>query len=148
MLQDVLIQLYERDLDILRAEIEKYDDETTLWKTAGEVSNSAGNLALHLVGNLNHFIGGVLGDSGYIRDRDAEFADKEVSRREILDSIDRTKPILLETIKNLSEEKLAGTYPLEVFGRPMTTEYFLVHLATHFNYHLGQLNYHRRLLSP
>jgi len=147
MLQDILIQLYEGDLGKLRDELELYADDAGLWTTVGGITNSGGNLALHLVGNLEHFIGGVLGGSGYVRDRDAEFSEKAIPRQEMLDSIDRMKPILLETIKNLTDEKLAALYPLEVFGHPMTSECFLVHLSTHLNYHLGQINYHRRSLA-
>lgn len=147
MLQKVLVQLYERDLAKLRDEIEAYSDEADLWKTGGEITNPAGNLALHLVGNLEHFIGGVLGGSGYVRDRDAEFADKRVSRREIIEKVDRAIPIIRQTLAGLSDADLAATYPIEVFGHPMTTGYFLTHLTTHFNYHLGQVNYHRRLLA-
>jgi uncharacterized damage-inducible protein DinB len=147
MLQDTLIKLYERDLGKLRKEIEQYSEEADLWRTSGEISNSAGNLALHLVGNLNHFFGAVLGRSDYVRDRDAEFAKADVSKQELLAQIDEAVPSLVNTLKNLTDEDLAKTYPIEVFGHPMTTEYFLVHLATHFNYHLGQINYHRRLLT-
>lgn len=147
MLQDVLIKIYERDLGKLREELELYADEADLWKTGGEIKNSGGNLALHLVGNLEHFIGAVLGGSGYVRDRDAEFADKDVSRGDIIEKIDRAIPIISRTIAGLSDEDLAATYAIEVFGQPMTTGYFLTHLTTHFNYHLGQLNYHRRLLA-
>jgi uncharacterized damage-inducible protein DinB len=147
MLQKVLVQLYERDLGKLRDELELYADEADLWKTGGDIKNSAGNLALHLVGNLEHFIGAVLGGSGYVRNRDAEFADKGVSRREIIEEIDRAIPIISRTLTDLSDDDLAATYPIDVFGHPMTTEYFLTHLTTHFSYHLGQLNYHRRLLT-
>ncbi|HVF48350.1 MAG TPA: DinB family protein [Pyrinomonadaceae bacterium] len=147
MLQQTLIKLYERDLGKLREEIEQYSDEADLWRTRGEIANSAGNLALHLVGNLNHFFGAVLGGSGYVRDRDAEFARSGVSKQELLAQIEEAIPGVINTLKDLPDEDLAKTYPIEVFGHPMTTEYFLVHLATHFNYHLGQINYHRRLLT-
>ena len=147
MLRKVLAELYERDLDKLRMEIASFENEADLWKTADGISNSAGNLCLHLTGNLKHFFGGVLGETGYVRDRDAEFAEKEVPRSEMLADIDATKNVLLSTLANVTEEDLDKPYPLEVFGHPMTTGYFLTHLATHFNYHLGQINYHRRLLS-
>lgn len=147
MLQETLIKLYKRDLGKLREEIEKYSDEADLWRTTGEIANSAGNLALHLVGNLNHFFGAVLAGSNYVRDRDAEFSRSGFSKQELLSLIDDATPALVNTLKGLTNEDLAKIYPIEVFGHPMTTEYFLVHLATHFNYHLGQINYHRRLLS-
>lgn len=147
MLNEVLIQIYERDLGKLKGEIEQYTNEADLWKTNGEITNSAGNLALHLFGNLNHFIGAVLGGSDYVRDRDAEFAKAGVSSDQLLAEIDKTISVVTSTLKTLTDEDFEKIYPIEVFGHPMTTEFFLVHLATHFTYHLGQINYHRRLLS-
>ena len=146
MLRKVLAELYERDLAKLRDEIEAYASEADLWKTSDGVSNSAGNLCLHLTGNLNHFFGAVLGNSGYVRDRDAEFANKHIPRSELVSGIDSAGYVVFSTLAELTEEDLDKPYPIEVFGHPMTTGYFLVHLATHLNYHLGQINYHRRLL--
>ena len=83
-----LIQLYERDLDKLKTEIGLYADEADLWKTSGEITNSAGNLMLHLIGNLKHFFGAVLGETGFVRDRDKEFSDGGVSRAEMLVEVD------------------------------------------------------------
>ncbi|HYJ90476.1 MAG TPA: DinB family protein [Pyrinomonadaceae bacterium] len=147
MLRDTLIKLYERDLAKLRQEVESYPNEADLWKKSGDIPNSAGNLALHLTGNLKHFIGAVLGESGYVRDRPAEFASMGVSREQILADIDETLSILKTAINKLTDDDFAKTYPIEVFGEPMSTGYFLVHLTTHFNYHLGQIDYHRRLLA-
>ena len=147
MLTDVLAKLYERDLKKLRAEIEAYPTDADIWKTGGEITNSAGNLCLHLSGNLDHFFGAVLGNSGYVRDRDAEFSRRDVPKAELLSGIDHTLTTVLSTLKTLSVEDLEEIYPIEVFGEPMTTGYFLTHLATHLTWHLGQINYHRRLLS-
>ena len=146
MLTDTLIQIYDRDLNKLKAEIELYADEAELWKKSGEITNSAGNLALHLVGNLKHFFGAVLGNTAYVRDRDREFSDTGISRSEILHSIDETSSVVKATLASLTADGLAKTYPIEVFGHPMTTEYFIVHLAGHLTWHLGQINYHRRIL--
>ena len=146
MLRKVLAELYERDLAKLRDEIEAYASEADLWKTSDGVSNSAGNLCLHLTGNLNHFFGAVLGNSGYVRDRDAEFANKHIPRSELVSGIDSAGYVVFSTLAELTEEDLDKPYPIEVFDHPMTTGYFLVHLATHLNYHLGQINYHRRLV--
>jgi len=146
MLRKVLAELYERDLAKLRDEIEAYPSEADLWKISDGVSNSAGNLCLHLTGNLKHFFGAVLGNSGYVRDRDAEFANKHIPRSDMLSGIGSARHVVLSTLAELTEGDLDKPYPIEVFGHPMTTGYFLVHLATHLNYHLGQINYHRRLL--
>lgn len=147
MVTEVLIKLYERDLARLRSEIEQYASEDGLWIVSDGITNSAGNLTLHLVGNLKHFIGAVLGSSGYVRDRDAEFSSKPVGRGVLVTQIDATVEVVKTTLTSLKEEDLAATYPIEVFGSPMTTEFFLIHLHSHLNYHLGQINYHRRLLS-
>ncbi len=147
MLKDVLIELYERDLGRLRAEIEQYSDEADLWKVSGGITNSTGNLTLHLIGNLKHFIGAVLGGSGFARDRDAEFSSKSVLRDQLLADVDATAIVVKATLEKMTGEDFTKTYPIEVFGHPMTTEFFLIHLTTHLNYHLGQINYHRRLLS-
>jgi len=147
MLAETLIKIYERDLEKLRTEVKSYSNEADLWKRSGDIPNSAGNLALHLVGNLKHFIGAVLGDSGYERDRPAEFASENISRVSILKDIDETVDVLRQTIGKLTDADFAKTYPIEVFGEPLTTGHFLIHLTTHFNYHLGQIDYHRRILA-
>lgn len=147
MLTDVLLELYERDLNKLKDEVGKYEAEADLWKLSGEIPNSAGNLTLHLIGNLKHFIGTVLGGTDYVRDRDLEFSDSSVPRELLIAGIIETQSDVKDTLAKLSADDLEKTYPIEVFGRPMSTEFFLVHLATHLNYHLGQINYHRRLLS-
>lgn len=147
MLKEILIELYERDLNKLKTEIEQFENEADLWKTSGAVTNSAGNLCQHLTGNLQHFFGAVLGDTGYVRDRDAEFAEKDTTRADLLADIDAALASVKNTLAKLTEEDFEKTYPVEVFGQPMTTGSFLTHLTTHFNYHLGQINYHRRLLT-
>jgi uncharacterized damage-inducible protein DinB len=147
MLTEILLHLYERDLNKLRAEIEQYSNEADLWKTSGEITNSAGNLSQHLSGNLQHFFGAVLGGTGYVRDRDAEFASTGITKADLLADIDAAETAVKETLAKLTDEDLSKTYPVQVYDQPMTTGHFLTSLATHFNYHLGQINYHRRLLS-
>ena len=145
MLTDILIKIYERDLDKLKDEIEQFADEAELWKIREGVTNSAGNLCQHLTGNLQHFIGAVLGGSGYVRDRDAEFATKNATREELIAEIDKTKGVVSRTLAGLSDVDLDRQYPIDVYGFPMSTAYFVTTLTTHFNYHLGQINYLRRL---
>lgn len=146
-MQEILITLFEKDLNILIREVDSYSEESDLWKTAPGITNSAGNLALHLVGNLQHFIGAVLGDTGYVRNREAEFSDRNVPKAKILQDIQETIAVVSATLTKLNDEQLNDIYPIEVFGKPMTTLHFLVHLEGHLNYHLGQVNYHRRLLA-
>ncbi|NJE06923.1 DUF1572 domain-containing protein, partial [Thermococcus sp. M36] len=107
---------------------------------------SAGNLCLHLIGNLNTYIGKELGNTGYVRDRPLEFSAKHVPRHELIDKIDDVAAIVAETMQHVSEDTLAKEYPVVVFQEPSSTEFMLIHLATHLSYHLGQINYHRRLL--
>lgn len=146
-MKQALISLFARDIQRLHDEITAYTAPADLWKLDGQISNSAGNLAIHLCGSLNHFIGAVLGNSGYVRTRDAEFKVKDVPQQEILERILAMKQTVIATLERLPEEDLEKTYPLEPLGYPMTTGYFLVHITGHVNYHLGQINYHRRLLS-
>jgi len=147
MLRKVLIELYERDLGKLKDEIGQFADESDIWKTSEGITNSAGTLCLHLTGNLKHFFGAVLGGSGYIRDRDAEFTSRNIPRLEMLADIDDALDVVRSTLAGLTEDDLDKPYPIEVYGHPMTTGYFLTSLTTHFNYHLGQINYHRRLIA-
>ncbi len=146
MLTDTLVKLFKRDLNKLKEEINLYKEESNLWKIDGLVTNCAGNLCLHLVGNLNHFIGAILGDSGYVRQRDLEFSLKNVPRTEMVKQVDEIIVMIEETLSKLTEADLQEEYRRNPFEDYMTTAYFLSHLAMHLAYHLGQINYHRRLL--
>ncbi len=146
MLQDTLIQLFERDLTKLIKELEAYKTESSMWLLTDTINNSAGNLALHLVGNLNAFIGAVIGNTGYIRQRELEFSLKDIPRSEIILEIQETSTMIKNTLSTISDEDLQKEYPKVIFKKPMATEFFLIHLSTHLTYHLGQINYHRRLL--
>jgi uncharacterized damage-inducible protein DinB len=145
IIQDLKILLV-RDLKKLRSEIMQYSNESAIWRTDKAIPNSAGNLCLHLVGNLNTYIGAVLGNSGYIRQRDLEFSLKDIPVDELVSRVDETVRVIESTLNQLEEHQLAGLYPLVVFDKEMTTGHFLIHLAMHLGYHLGQVNYHRRLL--
>ena len=146
MLTEDLKNIFERDLNQLIIEIELYKNEQNLWLLDKEIKNSAGNLCLHLIGNLNHFIGAQLGNTGYIRQRSLEFSLKNVPVSQLKEEIEITMKVVKDSLSKLKNEDLVEKYPLEVFGTPMSTQYFLVHLTTHLAYHLGQINYHRRLL--
>ena len=146
MLSESLIQIFNRDLEALKKEITSYHNEKIIWKIDHDISNSAGNLCLHIVGNLNHFIGHVLGKTDYLRDREAEFNTKYVPVKSLIEEIETARNTIGSVLKNVPSEHLQGLYPLKVFGEEMSTEYFMIHLAAHLNYHLGQINYHRRLL--
>lgn len=142
-------RILDRDLQALAEQIETYPDDAGLWRSGGTIKNSAGTLALHLVGNLEHFVGAVLGGTGYVRDRDAEFGERDVSRAEILERIDHCRAVVARTLKALPEDALAAPYP----GKTppalagASTHLFLLHLVGHLMWHLGQIDYHRRLLA-
>ena len=146
MLTTTLIRLFERDLQKLANEISLYKDEDKLWLVKPGISNSAGNLCLHLIGNLNHFIGATLGHTGYVRYRDDEFSLKNIPRQDLLINIENIKLIVKEVVSSLPEADLQKDFPLEIFGKKDSTGFILIHLATHLTYHLGQINYHRRLI--
>jgi hypothetical protein len=139
--------LFERDINRLKKEIAAYPSQESLWITGRHISNSAGNLCLHLCGNLQHFVGAVLGNSSYVRQRDKEFSDKNVHRNELLKILDETQNIAQNTFARLDCTILEKIYPEIVFGYETSTLLFLIHLQGHLNYHLGQINYHRRLLA-
>ncbi len=141
-----LIALYTRDLQKLLTELEAYQNEAHLWQTLPGTSNSAGNLTLHLIGNLNTYIGKNLAHSGYVRDRPAEFASKNIARSWMVDEIKKLIALIENTLQSLSQEQLQAPHPEQVLGYPMSNEYFLIHLLAHFSYHLGQINYHRRVV--
>lgn len=146
MLIPTLQKLFERDLNRLKQEIEAYTQEENLWKISENISNSAGNLCLHLLGNLNTYIGTGLGNTGYVRQRELEFSQKNVDKATLLKSIDEIKIIVHATLQSLTEEKLQEIYPIDIRPDGETVGHFLIHTEAHLNYHLGQINYHRRML--
>lgn len=136
-----------RDVAALQREVELFPDEAALWRTLPGVTNSAGTLALHIAGNLQHYFGAVLGGSGYRRDRPAEFARRDVPRGVLLAELDRGAEAVRATLPRLDEAVLAADYPETVGGVTIATERFLLHLATHLAFHLGQAGYLRRVLT-
>ena len=146
MFTNSLSEILERDLRKLIAELHGYQEEKNIWVIKPGISNSAGNLSLHLVGNLNHFIGATLDYTGYVRNREAEFALKNISRATMVKSLEDTIVVVKSAIEKLSDTDLEKEYPLEPFGKKITTGFMLLHLATHLTYHLGQVNYHRRFI--
>ena len=146
MLIETLKTLFNRDLNKLRQEIELFKNENNIWKVEHDIKNSAGNLCLHLVGNLNAFIGKAIGKIDYVRNRESEFSLKNVPREELLDKIDKTMQVVNLSLSNMDENILNEEFPILVFEKKTSVEYMLIHLSTHLSYHLGQINYHRRLL--
>lgn len=144
MIQD-LATLFLRDLDVLAREIALYPDDSSPWGLPAGLPNSGGTLALHLAGNLRHFVGAVLGGSGYVRDRDAEFALRDLPRTEILALVAAARNEVAATFERLDPALLDATYPLELAGRRLSTRLFLLQLLAHLDFHIGQVDYHRRV---
>lgn len=141
----ILQSLFARDLERLHEEVVAYAEDRNLWLALPGTINSGGNLALHLVGNLNTYICDQIGKSGYVRDRAAEFNRKDVPRAELLKMIAATKTQLFDALAQMPTDQLDEEYPVLVFPEPMATGWFLFHLHSHLAYHLGQINYHRRI---
>jgi uncharacterized damage-inducible protein DinB len=147
MLRSTVKAVLLRDLAAVRRSVEAYPDDAALWTEVTGIVNTGGSLVLHLAGNLEHYLGAVLGGSGYVRDREAEFARRAVPRAELLSEIEAAAGSVERGIDALSDNHLAEPYPEEVGGRRIANGDFLVHLATHLAYHLGQLDYHRRMVA-
>jgi hypothetical protein len=146
MLNNVLADFYERDIRKLIEEVNLFNDEEDLWKIHGSVKNPCGNLVLHIIGGLNYRIGTTLAHTGYIRDRDQEFIKKGVARTELVAGLEALIPMINKTLNALTPEEMEAEFPV-FFDKPNTSvSYVLVQLLLHLNYHLGQVNYLRRIL--
>jgi len=146
MLTNTLVSLFERDLKKLITEIELYENESNIWRIEKKILNSAGNLTLHLIGNLNTYIGKEIGKTNYVRNRDLEFLEKNVPRKDLITKIEDTIETIRLALSQIADEELDSEYPILVFSKKTSTEFFLIHLTTHLADHLGQINYHRRLI--
>ena len=142
MHKEILTQ-YQRLLNQLKEEIAAYPDEKSVWKTTDGISNSGGTLCYHLCGNLNHFIGKGMGKTGYSRNRPLEFSIRDVPKKDLINWVEETSDMLGKVIPTVD---LTAEYPREYWGEIMTVSHSLLKLLWHLGYHLGQVNYHRRLL--
>jgi hypothetical protein len=147
MITPVLIQLFDEALSKLTEEINAYPDDASLWVLKEGINNTGGNLCLHITGALQHFFGAVLNESGFVRNRDAEFSLKNIAKVKLLNGIEEAKVSVKDTLEQVSKKQLDKSYPLPINGEMINTEYFLVKQVGHINYHIGQINYHRRLLT-
>ena len=146
MMIESIKELYHRDLRRLKQEIELYKDDKTLWKIERSIKNSGGNLCLHIVGNLKTYIGNGLAQIGYVRQRELEFSDKFVDREELYKRIDETIQIVGQGLSKITDDQLTEDFPIIVWEKKTEMAFTLIHLHSHLNYHLGQINYHRRIL--
>jgi hypothetical protein len=146
MTTETLKILFKKDLEKLKTEIELYRNEKSIWQIENAIANAAGNLCLHLVGNLNAYIGVGLAKTNYVRQRDLEFSLKDIPSSVLVQKIEATMLVVEAGLNTLNEQQLQGDFPVIIWDKPTGMEYTLVHLLTHLNYHLGQVNYHRRLV--
>lgn len=147
MLKSTVRVMMVRELRAMGRELDAYPSDPLLWALPPGLPNSGGTLALHAAGNLQHFIGAVLGGTGYVRDRDAEFARRDIPRTELQKELDQTVAVVERVLDVLPEHALTRPYPQPVAGRRINTGEFLGHLAVHLAYHLGQMDFHRRTVT-
>ncbi|MGH7508144.1 MAG: DinB family protein [Gemmatimonadales bacterium] len=147
MLIAAVAALLDRELRTLRREVEAYPDDGAIWKAVPGISNPAGTLVLHLTGNLQHYVGALLGATGYVRDRAAEFARRDVPRSELLGQIEAARSAVRKGLSGIGDRQLAAEFPEPVGGVRLATGQYLLHLTTHLAYHLGQIDYHRRIVT-
>ena len=147
MLRSSVHAVLRRDLAAVRRSVEAYPDDASLWEERPGLPNPGGTLVLHITGNIQHYVGAVLGGSGYKRDRPAEFARRDVPRADLLAQIDAAIAAVDRGFMTLNDDHLTAAYPEQIAGRSVATGDFLVHLAVHLTYHLGQLDYHRRVVT-
>jgi hypothetical protein len=148
MLSKVLANFYEKDLRKLIEEVNLFRNEENLWKTLGTVKNSSGNLVLHIIGGLNHFFGAILAHTGYVRNRDLEFSKKGVARKDLVAQLEALIPTVNATLASITPEQMDAEYPIPFDDAKNSNSYVLVRLLVHLDYHLGQVNYLRRILEP
>ncbi len=147
MIVEDLHRVFARDATTLRDELLAYPEEQQIWAMPPGTKNSAGTLALHLCGNLQHYIGALFGRTGYVRDRPAEFSRRNVSRADLLAECDAALDAIARGFAALADDDLAKPFPDQLGGATLPTGLALIHMATHLAYHLGQIDYHRRLVT-
>jgi hypothetical protein len=146
-LVESIAAILDRDLATLLREVEAYPEEDDLWREVPGIANAGGTLALHLAGNVQHYFGARLANTGYVRDRPAEFSRRNLSRSELVREIEAARAAVEAACRLMNPAQLAGEFPEVIGGSRVQTGDYLVHLATHFAYHLGQLDYHRRVVT-
>ena len=146
-MKDWLTTVMTRELKALRREVQSYPDDADMWEILPGIANPGGNLALHLAGNIQYYLGNVLGKNGYVRNRDAEFGSRDLPRQQLLSEIDNAIAAVQKGMASLSDADLEKPYPEAIGGVSSTTGAFLAHFAVHLAYHLGQVDYHRRILT-
>lgn len=139
--------LLVRELEGLRREIAFFPDDESIWHTVPGISNSAANLALHVAGNLQHFVGRVLGGTSYVRNRELEFGRTSGTKDDVIRELQAAATVVRITLARLGADRLASEFPEHHAGLRFQTDRFLLHLCTHAAFHLGQAGIVRRALT-
>lgn len=142
-----VVPLLTRELEGFKRELALFPDDESVWKTVPGVTNSAGNLALHVAGGLQYLVGALLGGTGYVRNREMEFARRSGSRSELVAELDKAAAVVREVLPRLTESALTADLPEQVMGMRFRTDTFLLHLCAHAGFHLGQAGYLRRVVT-
>ena len=142
-----LAALFRRDLTRLAQELRAIPGDGALWTKPPGISNSIGNLVLHLEGNLREYIGRQLGGVPYTRQRDLEFSQTGLTLEDLRARVEPLATLIPEILARLSDADLNRLYPEEPFNSPISTAQYLVSLNSHLNYHLGQIDSLRRILT-
>jgi hypothetical protein len=139
---------FARDIASVKAEVLAYPDDEALWRAVPGLPNSGGTLALHLAGNLRHFIGAGIGRSGYVRDRPAEFATRGTTRADVAAALDAAAREVADALAAAPADLMAVAPPITMpNGALLPMPLAMLHLLTHLAYHLGQMDYHRRMVT-
>jgi Protein of unknown function (DUF1572) len=146
LLEDLKV-LYLREITTLERELDLYPDDASVWEELPGLPNPGGNLILHLAGSLQHFFGASLGNAGYQRNREAEFTKRNVSRSDLKQELSRAKFGVIAAFENLTEDRLTEVFPVQFADAPFSIRLTLLQFLGHLAYHLGQIDYHRRMVT-
>jgi hypothetical protein len=140
-----LADIFTRDLTRLAQELKAFPGTDAVWRTFPGITNAAGTLTLHLEGNLMEFVARQLGGVAYVQDRPAEFSTRGVALADLIARAERLVETIPPIVARVRAESLSSVYPDSAMGQGMSVGQFLIHLLAHLSYHLGQIDYLRRM---
>ena len=112
--------------------------EEQVWLKPNEVSNSIGNLILHLCGNMTQYVISGLGGAPDHRERAKEFAvEGGFTKSALLEKFKNTTTQAISVLEKTTSEELQLTRNVQ--GFEMTGIGILIHVTEHYSYHVGQI---------
>ena len=118
------------------------------WRKPYPYGNCVGHLVLHLTGNLSYYIGARVAETGYVRNRDKEFTDRNPPHKdEALRAFDRTVAMVVATIRKQGKEDWEKPYTAELEPEAENRFQIFVRCAGHAYHHVGQIVYLSRELA-